>query len=145
MILNLKYTIFIFLLSICLIGNAKAGVFGDNLGKCLVRSSTDADKQHLMEWIFSVISLNSAIAQYTNIPDEKRIYINKNMANLVEKLVGETCKIETNEALKNEGSSALGAAFKILAEVATNQLFGSTEVSEGSKSFLEFIDMEKLQ
>lgn len=125
--------------------SAYAGVYADSLGKCLVSSSTNTDKQQLVEWIFSAISLNPAISPYTNIPSEKRGEIDENMAALFEKLVGESCKTEAADALKYEGASAFNSAFQLLGQVAGQQIFASPEVAKGAESFYSKIDFSGLQ
>ena len=133
------------LLATSAIGTARAGVYGDDFGKCLVKSSTDADKQKLVEWIFSALSLNPAIAPYVNIPSDKRKAIDKGMASVFERLVGEACKTEATDALKYEGASAFSTAFELLGQVAGQQIFSSPEVSAGTQEFIKQVDMEGLQ
>jgi hypothetical protein len=127
------------------IGTAHAGIYGDDFGKCLVKSSTDADKQQLVEWIFSALSLNPAIAPYVNIPSDKREAINKGMAAVFEHLVGEACKTEATDALKYEGASAFSTAFELLGQVAGQQIFWSPEVSAGTQEFIKHVDMKELE
>lgn len=124
---------------------ANAGVYGDSLGKCLVSSSSDQDKQQLMEWIFSAISLNPSISPYTNLSPDKRTEIDSNMASLFERLIGTSCKKEAAEAIKFEGASAFGPAFQLLGQVAGQQLFASPEVSAGAENFYKRIDFGDLQ
>lgn len=125
--------------------SAHAGVYGDTLGKCLVSSSSDQDKQQLMEWIFAAISLNPAISPYANISPDKREEIDKNMAGLFERLIGATCKKESSEALKYEGPGSFGAAFQLLGQVAGQQIFASPEVAKGAENFYKQLDIETLQ
>lgn len=125
--------------------SANAGVYGDALGKCLVSASSDQDKQQLMKWIFSAISLNPGIAPYTKLPAQERTEIDKTMASLFERLIGESCKKEAAEAIKFEGAAAFGAAFQLLGQVAGQQLFTSPEVSAGAESFYKHVDIQGLQ
>lgn len=124
---------------------ASAGVYGDSLGKCLVSTSTDDDKHKLVEWIFSAIALNPSVSSYVNIPAVKRAQIDKDMAGLFEKLLGETCKSEAAEALKYEGSASWGNAFQLLGQVAGQQIFAAPEVSKGAEGFMQYMDTEALQ
>jgi hypothetical protein len=123
---------------------ATAETYGDDFGKCLVKSSSDADKHQLVEWIFAALSLNPAIAPYANIPADKREAINKGMASVFERLVGEECKVEATDALKYEGAAAFGIAFRLLGQVAGQQVFASPEVSAGSEEFIKHVDMDAL-
>lgn len=123
---------------------AQAGVYGDALGKCLVSASTDADKQKLMAWIFSAIALNPPIAPYANISASQRDAIDREMASLFERLVGDDCASEAREAIKYEGDAAFGAAFQLLGQVAGQQMFVSPSVSSGSEAFLKHVDLDAL-
>jgi hypothetical protein len=124
---------------------AHAGTYGDAFGKCLVSSSTDSDKQQLMEWIYSAIALNPSIRPYSSITSEQREIFDKSMATLFERLVGDSCRKEASEALKYEGASAFGTAFQLFGEVAGQQLFASPEVAKGSQEFYKHVDNDALQ
>lgn len=124
---------------------AHAGVYGDAFGKCLVSASNDQDKQQLMEWIFSAIALNPTIKPYASISQEQRSAIDRNMATLFERLVGDACQKEASEALKYEGAHAFETAFQLFGQVAGQQLFASPEVATGSQDFYKLIDADALQ
>lgn len=124
---------------------AAAGVYGDSLGKCLVSRSTDEDKQKLMAWIFSAIALNPNVAPYTNLPAKQRDAIDRDMAAVFERLIGQSCRSEAAEAIKYEGAAAFGAAFQLLGQVAGQQIFVSPEVAKGSEAFLKYVDTQRLQ
>ncbi len=133
------------LLALGICGTANAGPYADDLGKCLVRASTDADKQELMAWIFSAIALNPRIAPHANITAAKRDQLDRNMAAVFTRLVGESCQKQASEALKYEGGSAFGTAFQLLGQVAGQQLFQSPEVMAGSSAFIKHVDLDGLQ
>lgn len=138
-------TILTSLLALALCGPAHAGVYGDDLGKCLVESSSEQDKQQLVQWIFFAIALNPDIAPYATIHPEQRTAANKDMARLFEKLVGETCAKQASAALKYEGASAFGDSFELLGRVAGQQIFASPEVAAGTAKFTEQLDIPALQ
>jgi hypothetical protein len=135
------------LLAVALIWSpsSHAGVYGDSLGKCLVSTSTDQDKHKLVQWVFAAIALNPSVSSYVNLPVENRTEIDKNMAGLFEKLLGDTCKAEASEALKYEGTSSFGVAFQLLGTVAGQQIFAAPEVAKGSEGFLKYLDTDGLQ
>ena len=130
---------------LCVAPTANAGVYGDALGKCMASAATTQDKQELVEWIFAAISLNPAIAPYSDISVEQRDAFDRNMARIVERLIGESCAKEAREALEFEGAEAFGVGFQLLGQVAGTQIFGSPEVAAGSQSFQQYLDLEKLQ
>jgi hypothetical protein len=125
-------------------GPAHAGVYGDDLGKCLVESSSAQDKQQLVQWIFFAIALNPDIAPYANITPEQRSAADKGMARLFEKLVGDTCAKQAKAALQYEGTSAFATSFGLLGRVAGQQLFASPEVDAGTEAFAQELDVPAL-
>lgn len=134
-----------FLIACALPARSQAGIYGESFGKCLVSNSSEQDKQQLVEWIFTAISLNPTIRSYVNIPASKREEIDKRMAAIFQRLIGETCRKEAAEALKYEGASSFGVAFQLFGQVAGQQIFAAPEVSQGSMGFLKYINQEDLQ
>ncbi len=124
---------------------AQAGTYGEALGKCMVERSTDADKQQLVEWIFSALAYNPQISQYARVSPEQHAQIDARMAALFGKLLTEYCRDEASKAIRYEGSEAFGDAFELLGKVAGQQMFESPEVNEGVKNFVGLVDFPKLQ
>jgi hypothetical protein len=122
-----------------------AGVYSDDLGKCLVSNSSAQDKQQLVQWIFFAIALNPAIKQYANITEEQRKHTNESLAALFEKLLGESCSKESQQAIKYEGAQAFGDSFKLFGQVAGREMFASPEVAAGSAEFTKYFDVKALQ
>ena len=122
-----------------------AGVYGDDLTKCLVSSTTDADKALLMKWIFSAMSLNKEVAGYVDMPAGVREGINKDAGVLYMRLLTDSCKAQTRDAFKYEGQAAIGAAFTVLGQVASQGLFGDPAVAAGMADMIKHIDEAKLK
>ncbi len=141
----LKKSVFLLLASLVLAPSAHAGVYSESLGKCMIERSTDADKQQLVEWIFSAIALNPQISQYARITPEQRHQIDAKMATLFERLLFDYCPNEAAKAFKYEGNEAMGASFELLGKVAGTQIFNSPEVSAATQGFIQLIDIPRLQ
>lgn len=124
--------------------SAVAGVYADDLSKCLVSSTTPDQKAVLVDWMFSAMSLNPAVAKFVSIPEEKRKEFNVNMAKLFESLLTVTCKQEAQLAVKYEGSEALSAGFNVLGQVAGRELFANPEVARGMSELDQYLDKGKL-
>lgn len=124
---------------------ARAGVYGDDLTKCLVSSTTDADKALLMKWIFSAMSLNKEVAPYVDMPSGVREAINKDAGGLYMRLLTDSCQAQTRDAFKYEGQAAIGAAFTVLGQVASQGLFGDPAVAAGMADMIRHIDEDKLK
>lgn len=124
--------------------SARTGVYADDLSKCLVTSTTEADRAMLMKWIFSAISLNKEISSFVNLPADTRTRINQDAAGLYMRLLTESCKLQTYEAFKYEGDAAIGSAFQILGQVASQGIFSDPAVATGMTDLTKFFDEKKL-
>ena len=123
---------------------ASAGPYTDDLSKCLVASTTAEDKSQLVEWIFFSLSLNPRISPYAQISPEQRTAADKGLAALFEKLVAESCVTQTRQAVQYEGTGALSESFKLLGQVAAQEIFKDPAVTAGTSKFTEYLDEAKL-
>lgn len=130
--------------SLLISSNANAGAYADKLGACVVGATTAQDQQQFVEWIFSAIASHPAIAPYANISTEKRAAIDKNVARMLENLIGDKCKSEASEALTHEGTTSFVTAFQLLGATSTGQLLTAPEVSSATQGFLKYVDLTKL-
>jgi hypothetical protein len=124
---------------------ALAGLYADELAKCLVRATTDADKNALVKWIFASAALHPEVKSIAAVTDAQRDDLNKRMARMVERLVTESCKTQTSEALRYEGPSTLEAGFQVLGQVAARGLFADPAVAKSMSEFDKYLDKPKLE
>ncbi|MYM68698.1 hypothetical protein GTP45_17930 [Pseudoduganella sp. FT55W] len=134
----------IVLSSLLIAPHASAGTYTDKLGSCILGATTAQDQQHFVEWIFSAIASHPSITPYANISIQKRDEIDKNVAKLLESLIGDKCKSEASDALKYEGTASFVTAFQLLGAASTEQLLTAPEVSSGMQGFLKYVDLVKL-
>ena len=123
---------------------AHAGVYGDDLSKCLVSSTSDADKALLMKWIFSAIALNKEVSPYVNMPKDVREAINVDAGGLYMRLLTDSCRVQTRDAYKYEGQAAINSAFQVLGQVASQGIFSDPAVAAGMMEFTKHLDEKKL-
>jgi len=124
---------------------AKAGPFSDDMSKCFVNSTSSGDKAQLVRWIFSVAAIHPALSGISNVSDAERAELNKQMAQLIERLLTETCAAESKAALKNEGQLAMSTAFGVLGQAAMAGLFSDPTVSAASAAFAQELDQQKIR
>lgn len=103
-----------FAISLGAAGAAQAGIYGDDLSKCLVRSSTPADQTTFVAWAFGAMSAHPAVRQYSNFTDAQRTELSKTVGKLFERLLTVDCHAETVAALKYEGAQGMEQSFSIL-------------------------------
>lgn len=133
----------------CLIGMTPclvtAGPFADDMAKCLVKSTSDADRADLVRWIFSAMSLNPDLASMSKISAQQRDELTAKAAKLFGRLLFQSCKSETEEAVRNEGPLTIQYAFQILGQVATRGLMSEPHVTQELQALDKDIDQEKLK
>ena len=115
------------------------------MAKCLVKSTTDADKGALVQWMFAAISLNPQVKSMVTLTETQRDAYNKRFANLIMRLLTVTCKTETQDAIKNEGQVAIQNSFRILGAVAARSLMTHPAVSAYIAGTEKYMDKKKLE
>jgi len=132
-------------LLVCTVAPALAGPYADDMAKCLVKASSDADRVTLAKWIFSLLALNQQVESLANISPEQRDEINKSAGSLFQRLITESCRSETQQAIKYEGQIVLQQAFQAFSQASMTQLATSARVAEGAKAFSKYMDDEKIK
>ncbi|HEX2593610.1 MAG TPA: hypothetical protein VHL34_19070 [Rhizomicrobium sp.] len=132
-----------FLTSLLLGSTAQAGIYTDDLTKCIVAATSQEDQMALSKWIFTSISLHPAVRPLTKLSDTERDAMNKQAAQLFDRLITSDCRHQTVTALKYEGGSSLEASFKILGEIAMRTLMSDPAVSQGLQDMAKYSDQSK--
>jgi hypothetical protein len=124
---------------------AIAGPYGDEFTKCLVRSTTDADRNFLVKWMFAAMASHPEVKSMASISAEQADELNKGTAILFERLLIESCLTETREAIKYEGGSPIEGGFTILGSVAARGLMSHPDVAVFMSGMGNYLDSEKIQ
>src|SRR5881396_3062452 len=124
---------------------AIAGPYGDTLAKCLVKSTTAADKSTLVQWMFVTAALHPDVQRLSAASDAQRNELNIKTAKVFEALLTESCVAETKEALRYEGGSTLESSFTVLGQVASRELFANPAVAAGLAELGKHLDVQKMQ
>jgi hypothetical protein len=122
-----------------------AGPYSDDLSKCLVAKTTEADRVQFVQWMFSAASLHPAVKPLAVVTPEQLDAANKRTAELFMKLLTESCRQESAAVVKYEGLAAFQSSFQVLGQIAGNELFASPEVAAGMAGLEKYFDKEKLQ
>lgn len=123
----------------------KAGVYSDELAKCVVKKTTARDKVNLIKWMFTVITLHPALKSLASVTTEERDKNNRVVAKMFENLLISSCKTEAGDAVRYEGNSAIESAFQVLGQVAARELFTNPAVSAGMADMAKYFDKKKFQ
>jgi hypothetical protein len=135
---------FLLLLASAFATPTSAGPYGDDLAKCLVKSSSDADRNMLVKWFFAGAALHPEIRDIATITEAQREALNRQAAALFERLLTQACKTELQEAVKYEGAVVFRSSFQVLGQVAGQGLFSHPAVNAGMQDFTKYLDMGKL-
>lgn len=122
-----------------------AGEYTDRLSECLLGATTEEDKLSLVRWMFTSMALHPAVEEIADVSLSAREQANREMAELLIKLLSRACFSETRLALKNEGRSALQASFAVLGQVAATNLFSDPNVAAGLASIETYISADDLE
>lgn len=124
---------------------ANAGVFTDDLSRCLVNKSSDSDQQKLMQWMFAAFALNPSLSPLTKITTAQRSEFTKGAADVYTRLLVVDCRAEAVAALKNEGDSSLGPAFGVLGRTTASRIFNAPAVGAELEKLGESFDKDALK
>ena len=130
---------------LCYGTSASAGIYTDDLSRCLVKSASEDDKTVLMKWVFGLMSASPAVGPMVSITPEQRKALNKQGAALFERLIITDCHKEAVAAIKFEGDNALETSFGVLGQVAVRGLMTAPAVNAELETFASYFDKDKLK
>lgn len=133
------------LLGLALSLPAHAGLYADDLSRCLVEKTTTEDKNTLVRWIISTTTLHPAVAAMASVSDETRAHINRDTARIFERLLTESCLAQTRQAVRVEGAAAIQTGFQTLGQVAMAELFAHPKVAAALGKLDSHIDTDRLR
>jgi hypothetical protein len=126
-------------------GFAHAGVYSDDMAKCLVASTSQKDKVALVRWIFANAALHPDVASISRVSSTERETLDRGAAALLEKLLTESCRKQTEDAIRYEGPMAFQLSFQVLGQVAMKELMSNKDVAAGFQGFAKYVDAKKIE
>jgi hypothetical protein len=135
----------VFSLTLVTVESALAGPYVDAMSRCLVRSTSEADRNFLVKWMFATAAAHPAVKSIASISNAQRDELNKSAAKLLERLITESCKSEMHNALTHEGAGAIEASFQALGQVAARGLFSDPAVARGMADVDSYMDKPKIE
>lgn len=134
----------IFMFTVLTTMPAQAGPYGDDMAKCLVQSTTSADRTSLVQWIFAAAAAHPDVKTLVSVSQKQRDQLNKTTAKLFEKLLTASCRKETQAAVKYEGRQTIETSFNVLGQVAGRELFTDPDVTSSVAGLARYVDRTKL-
>jgi predicted GNAT family N-acyltransferase len=124
---------------------ALAGVYGDDLSRCLVEKTTTEDKTLLVQWIFVAMAQHPSVSAMTRITAEDIERNSKQAAELLTRLLTETCMEQAKKAIKHEGGMAIQSSFQVFGQSAAGELFADSNVTKVMAGLEKFVDAKKIE
>jgi len=122
-----------------------AGVFGDDLTRCLVERTTKEDRAELVRWIFVAMAQHPLVSSMSNVKADEKEKANKEVGALFMRLLTDTCKDKAKAAIKAEGAAAIQLSFQVLGQVAAGEIFADPSVVAVMSGIDKHVDNEKLK
>ncbi len=121
-----------------------AGIYSDDLSRCLVESSTAADKSKLVKWMFTSMALHPDVTSMSSVTDLQRDASNRDAAEMFVKLMTEVCLTQAKKAIQFEGPLAIQQGFSVFGQVAGQELFTNPNVAQALAGLEKHMDNERL-
>lgn len=121
-------------------GIASAGVYTDEMTKCLVSSATPADNETLVKWVFAALSAHPAVKPMTTVTQAQREEYSRAAVRLMERLLLQDCRKQSIMAIKVDGSSAVEGSFGVLGQVAFRGLMSDPGTMANISGLATYVD-----
>jgi hypothetical protein len=128
-----------------LASKAHAGLYADDLSRCLVEKTTSEDRHALVKWIFAAAAAHPMVASVVKVSSEQMDASNKVVGALFMRLLTDSCVEQAKKAVQYEGPAVMQLSFQVLGQVASSELFSSPEVMTVIAGLQKYVDAEKLQ
>ena len=131
--------------SFLLCAPSRAGPYADEMAKCMVKSSTPADRAVFIRFIFVAIAQHPDVQSLVRIPQHQIEDSAKVTAALVQRLMLESCRGETQLALRYEGPQTVVYAFQIFGQAAGAELYSNPRVADVMNHMGKYLDVDKIK
>lgn len=122
-----------------------AGLYSDDLARCLVASTTPQDKATLAKWMFTVMAQHPAVAKLTTITAADVDKANGDTGALFMTLLTQSCVDKAKAAIRYEGPAAMQASFSVLGQAAIVELMADPAVAAAVAGLGKYVDPKKLE
>lgn len=116
----------------------------DQLSQCLVKSTTAADKTAVLQWTFSALAAHPDLKQYSNVSDAQKTQLDKNLAQVMQRILVEQCSTQTQAVIKADGLQAVGESFQELGSITGDEILKTPEIKQQLQGVLRYVDLNKL-
>lgn len=113
-------------------------------GTCLTDSLTGKERKALAKWIFFAMAAHPEINTYAQVTKDEKQKTDKEIGDLITRLLVNDCPKQAKAAMDEGGSKAFEAAFRIVGQVAMQELMANPDVTASISGFEKYMDSEKI-
>jgi hypothetical protein len=122
-----------------------AGLYTDDLSRCIVDSTSAEDRANLMKWMFVAMSQHPSVSSFSTVKPADLDAANKTIGQLFMHLLTESCVQKARDAIRVEGVGAIRSSFQVLGQVAASGLFSDPTVTKAMSGLDQYFDKAKLE
>jgi len=124
---------------------AMAASSADPLASCFADNTTEKQRKALARWVFAGMAAHPEIQSISQVSDEVRDTLDKEVAAMVTVLLAEDCLEPTKAAIKEGGNKALKSAFAVVGKLAFQELMVNPEVNAAFVQYIKYVDRRKFE
>lgn len=125
----------VLLSALVLSSSANAGVYGDDLTRCLVSSASAQDRLILARWVGVAIVQHQKVAPLARTSQKDLMGVSIAASDVAAELMGSVCFDQAMNALKYEGEASIDKSFEYLVGLAIEELMQDAEVRSAFAKF----------
>ncbi|HEY3851557.1 MAG TPA: hypothetical protein VGL87_11330 [Steroidobacteraceae bacterium] len=126
-------------------GLAGAGPYSDDLAKCMVRTSTPADRAEFVRFLFSAMAQHPDVSSMANISPQQMEATLKGTGELIQRLLLESCRSEAQQAIHYEGMQSVFFGFQFYGQAMAAELLGNPIVAGKMKDLNKYLDADRFK
>lgn len=126
-------------------GPAGAGPYSDDLAKCMIRTSTPADRAEFIRFLFSAMAQHPDVSSMANISPRQMEATLKGTGELVQRLLLKSCRSESQKAIRYEGMQSIFNGFQSYGQAMAADLLGNPIVAGKMNDFHKYLDADKFK
>lgn len=114
------------------------------LSTCFADSTTGKERKEFARWVFLALAAHPEIQRETTVPAQSLDEADQAMAKTFMRLTTESCASQVRAAVEQGGAPAFQEAFRVLGELAMQELMSNQAVMQQLSGFEKYIDRDKL-
>ena len=84
------------------------------------------------------------LKQYSNVSDAQKTQLDKNLAQVMQRILVEQCSTQTQAVIKADGLQAVGESFQELGSITGDEILKTPEIKQQLQGVLRYVDLNKL-